>query len=316
TRQKLYTMQSFRAGIGYIWKEDIYKEHEFNLISINYVRPLLITDMYRDSAIENRTLLKAVEEQFILGTNYNYNYNQLVGKPTMSSGIYFNGNIDLSGNIAGLVSGADIKNNKPKTIFKARFSQYVRFESDMRYYIKLSETSVLANRFIAGLGLPYGNSLQLPYIKQFFVGGTNSIRAFRSRSIGPGRYIDTTISTFLPDQSGDIKLELNTEIRKKLFGIVHGALFIDAGNIWLFNEDSSKVGAKFSKNFLKELAIGGGVGLRFDISFLVIRLDLAIPFRKPWLVGKERWVIDEINFRSPAWRKQNIVWNLGIGYPF
>lgn len=315
-KQKLYLMQSFRTGWGYSWKENIYKEHQFNLVSINYVQPLLITDMYRDSAKENRTLLKAVEKQFILGTNYNYNYNQLVGKPTMSSGIYFNGNVDLSGNVAGLISGADAKNNKPKNILNAQFSQYVRFETDIRKYIKISETAVWANRFIAGMGLPYGNSLQLPYIKQFFVGGTNSIRAFRSRSIGPGSYVDTTITTFLPDQSGDIKLELNTELRVKLFSIVHGALFVDAGNIWLFNEDSLKKGAKFSKNFLKEFAVGGGVGLRFDVSFLVIRLDLAIPFRKPWLVDKERWVIDEINFRSPAWRKQNIVWNLGIGYPF
>lgn len=272
--------------------------------------------MYNDSAKGNPTLLKAIEKQFILGTNYNYNYNQLVGKPTMSSGIYFNGNIDLSGNIAGLLTGADAKNNKPKNILNAQFSQYARLEGDIRYYAKLSETLVWANRFIAGLDLPYGNSLQLPYIKQFFVGGTNSIRAFRSRSIGPGSYIDTTITTFLPDQSGDIKLELNTELRAKLFSIVHGAIFIDAGNIWLFNDDPLKQGAKFSKNFLKEIAVGGGVGLRFDVSFLVIRLDMAIPFRKPWLVDKERWVIDEINFRSPVWRKQNIVWNLGIGYPF
>ena len=240
----------------------------------------------------------------------------MVGKPAMSSGVYFNGNIDLSGNVAGLLTGADAKNNKPKTVFNAQFSQYVRFETDIRYYAKLSKTSVWANRFIAGLGLPYGNSLQLPYIKQFFVGGTNSVRAFRSRSIGPGSYVDTTITTFFPDQSGDIKLELNTELRVKLFSIVHGAIFVDAGNIWLFNDDPNKKGAKFSKNFLEEIAVGGGAGLRFDISFFVIRLDVAVPFRKPWLADKERWVIDQINFRSPAWRKENIVYNLGIGYPF
>ena len=316
TKQKLYTMQSFRAGWGYNWKENIYKEHQFNLVSINYVQPLVITDLYADSAKGNPTLLKAVEKQFILGTNYNYNYNQMVGKPTMSSGVYFNGNIDLSGNVAGLLTGADAKNNNPKTLFNAQFSQYVKFETDIRYYAKLSETAVWANRFIAGLGLPYGNSLQLPYIKQFFVGGTNSVRAFRSRSIGPGSYVDTTITTFLPDQSGDIKLELNTELRMKLFSIVHGAIFVDAGNIWLFNDDPNKKGAKFNKNFLGDLAVGGGVGLRFDVSFFVLRFDVAVPFRKPWLVGKDRWVIDQINLRSPAWRKENIVFNIGIGYPF
>ncbi len=167
-----------------------------------------------------------------------------------------------------------------------------------------------------GIGLPYGNSLQLPYIKQFFVGGTNSIRAFRSRSLGPGTYNDSTNTTFLPDQSGDIKLEMNTELRKKLFGIVHGAVFVDAGNIWLYNEDSLKSGAKFSKNFLKEIAIGGGVGLRFDISFLVIRFDIAMPLRKPWLPQGDRWVLNKIDFSSSAWRKENIIFNLGIGYPF
>lgn len=316
TKQKLYTMQSFRAGWGYNWKENIYKEHQFNLVSINYVQPLVVTDMYMDSARDNRTLLKAIEKQFIIGTNYNYNYNQLVGKPNMSGGWYLNGNVDLSGNVAGLLTGANAKDNKPKTLFNAQFSQYVKFETDIRRYIKVSKTAVWANRFIAGLGLPYGNSLQLPYVKQFFIGGTNSIRAFRSRSIGPGSYVDTTITTFLPDQSGDIKLELNTELRVKLFSIVHGAIFVDAGNIWLFNQDTSKVGAKFSNKFLSEFAVGGGVGLRFDVSFLVVRLDVAVPFRKPWLEGKERWVIDQINLRSPAWRRQNIVWNIGIGYPF
>jgi outer membrane protein assembly factor BamA len=315
-KQKLYTMQSFRAGWGYIWRENIYKEHQFNLVSINYVQPLLVTDLYRDSAKSNPTLLKAIEEQFILGTNYNYNYNGLAQKPPMSGGFYWNGNVDLSGNLAGLITGANIKENKPKNIFNARFSQYVRLESDLRYYMKTSPSSVWANRVIVGIGVPWGNSLQLPYIKQFFVGGTNSIRAFRSRSIGPGSYVDTTITTFLPDQSGDIKIELNTEWRKKLFGIVHGALFVDAGNIWLFKEDSLKPGAKFTKRFLDDFAVGAGAGLRFDISFLVIRLDVAFPLRKPWLEDKEKWVIDRINLLSPSWRKQNVVYNLGIGYPF
>lgn len=315
-RNKLYTMQSFRGGWSYIWKENIYKEHEFNLIDINYVHPFRITDMYLDSAAKNPGLLKAVEDQFILGTNYDYTYNSLVGKPLMSSGFYFQGNLDLSGNIAGLISGADARNNDQKYIFNTPFSQYIRLMGDVHYYIKLSETAVWANRLIAGWGIPYGNSLQLPYIKQFFVGGTNSIRAFRSRSLGPGRYVDTLNTTFLPDQSGDIKLEINTELRKKLFGIVHGAIFLDAGNVWLFNEDPNKPGGKFSKDFMGDLAVGGGVGLRFDVSFLVIRLDVAFPLRKPWLEGKERWVINQINLASPEWRKQNIVINLGIGYPF
>lgn len=310
-KQKLYSMQSFRAGIGYNWRESLQKEHELNVISINYVQPLNITDLYRDSSVGNPTLLKAVEKQFILGSNYNYNYNQLAGKPPMSGGIYFNGNADISGNIAGLFTGADAKNGKQKNIFNAPFAQYVRLETDLRYYLKISPRMVWASRLITGIGMPYGNSLQLPYIKQFFTGGTNSIRAFRSRSVGPGTYIDTLSTTFLPDQSGDIKLELNTELRAKLFGIVRGALFIDAGNIWLFRKDTLRPGGEFTGNFLKQLAVGGGLGLRFDVSFLVIRLDVAFPFRRPYPPYR-----NEIQFNEPAWRRQNIVYNIGIGYPF
>lgn len=314
-KQKLYTMQSYRGGIAYNWKESFRKEHQFNLVNIHYVQPLLITKLYEDSAANNRTLLKAIEKQFILGTSYNYNYDDVKGKPTLSPGMFFNGNVDLSGNIAGLVTGADVKGGKPKNIWNAQFSQYVRLESDLRYYFKVSPGMIWASRIITGLGIPYGNSTQLPYIKQFFVGGTNSIRAFRSRSVGPGTYRDTISTNFLPDQSGDIKLEINTELRARLVGIVHGAIFLDAGNIWLFREDSLKPGGKFNGDFLKQLAIGGGIGFRFDISFMVIRLDIAFPFRKPYPEGKE-WILNQVNFREPTWRKSNIVYNLGIGYPF
>jgi outer membrane protein insertion porin family len=315
-KQKLYFMQSFRASFGYDWKESLQKEHQFNPISITYVQPLVITQLYQDSAANNRILLKAVEKQFILGSNYNYNYNGLQGKPPLSGGTYFNGNVDISGNVAGLITGANAKNENPKTIFNAEFSQYVKLEGDFRKYIKLSPKSVWANRAIVGIGVPYGNSRELPYIKQFFVGGTNSIRAFRSRSLGPGTYRDTATTTFLPDESGDIKLELNTEYRVQLAGPLNGAVFVDAGNIWLFNNVDTLPGAKFSKDFLKELAVGAGVGFRFDISFLIIRLDVAFPLRKPWLPDGQRWVINQINFGDPAWRRENLVYNLGIGYPF
>jgi len=232
------------------------------------------------------------------------------------SGFYFRGGVDLSGNIAGLVSGANIKEGKPVSIAGAQFSQYVKFETDFRYYAKVSSSALWANRLILGLGLPWGNSLQLPYIKQFFVGGNNSIRAFRSRSLGPGSYQTPPSETFLPDQSGDIKIETNTELRMRLAGIVHGAIFVDAGNIWLYNENPLKPGAKFSSDFLKEMAVGTGVGLRFDVIYLVVRLDVAFPLRKPYLPEGDRWVINQIRLGSSDWRRDNIIFNLGIGYPF
>jgi outer membrane protein assembly factor BamA len=120
----------------------------------------------------------------------------------------------------------------------------------------------------------------------------------------------------LADQSGDIKLEFNTEFRFPIYRIVHGAFFADAGNIWLYNDDPNKKGAKFSKDFLHELAIGAGAGIRFDFTLLILRLDLAFPLRKPWLPAGNRWVVHDINFGSSEWRKNNLVFNLAIGYPF
>ena len=143
------------------------KEHELNPVSINYVQPLVITQEYKDSISSQPTLAKAVEKQFILGSNYNYNYNQLTGNNGLG-GLYFNGNVDLSGNIAGLITGADVNKGNPKYIFNAQFSQYVKLETDLRYYIHLSGKNVWANRVIVGFGYPYGNSSELPFVKAIF----------------------------------------------------------------------------------------------------------------------------------------------------
>jgi outer membrane protein assembly factor BamA len=312
-RNKLYTMNSFQASFGYVWKTDIKNEQKFNPIAITYVQPASVSDQYLDSVGKNAILGRAIAKQFILGATYNYNYSELQDN-IYKTGIYFNGNADVSGNIIGLITGASESN--PKNIFGAQFSQYIRLEADFRYYFKLAKWTVLANRIILGGSVPYGNSRSLPFVKQFFAGGNNSLRGFRSRSVGPGTYATDSVSTgFLPDQPGDMKLELNTELRTKLFSIVHGAIFIDAGNVWLSREDSLQ-GAGFSKSFLKELAVDAGVGLRFDASFLVLRLDLAFPLRKPFLPEGDRWVLDEIKFGSGAWRRQNLIFNIGIGYPF
>jgi outer membrane protein assembly factor BamA len=134
--------------------------------------------------------------------------------------------------------------------------------------------------------------------------------------VGPGSYNAVDSAGILPDQSGDIKLEMNAELRTKLFSIVHGAVFADAGNVWLYRNDPNQPGGQFSNRFLSELAVGAGLGLRFDISFLVLRLDFAVPLRKPWLPAGERWVIKQFDPGNATWRKDNIIFNLAIGYPF
>lgn len=316
-RRKLYALNSFRASAGYNWKENARKQHELYPFSVNYVQPLNVTPEYNALLADNPTLQKTIEKQFIIGSTYSFTFNNQL-ETARKNNMFFNGNLDLSGNILGLATGADYTTGDTVSIFGARFAQYIKLDGDYRYYFKLGRNSQIASRAIAGLGYPYGNSQELPFIKQFFVGGSNSVRAFRSRSVGPGSYLDpnSATNTFLPDQSGDIKIELNTEYRAKLAGVINGAVFIDAGNIWLFNENDQKPGARFSKEFLSELAVGTGVGLRFDLSFLILRTDLAFPVRKPYLPKGERWVLDQFNIADKQWRKENLVFNLAIGYPF
>ncbi|MBA2499597.1 MAG: BamA/TamA family outer membrane protein [Chitinophagaceae bacterium] len=319
-RSKLYTINSFNATYGYSWKESIIRQHELNPMSITYVQPIKVTDLYKQRAVTEPALQNVIDTQFILGSNYKYLWNQLQTGSPFQSGFYFDGLLDLSGNIAGLFNSGDLLQGKPSRIAGAIFSQYIKTQADFRYYLNLTKTSVLANRIVVGFGYPYGNSVSLPFIKQFFAGGNNSVRAFRSRSVGPGTYISPLVgaSTFLPDQAGDLKLELNTEYRAQISGFLHGALFVDAGNIWLYrqNPNAPKPGAVFSKDFMKELAVGAGAGLRFDFTVLVLRIDVAIPLRKPWLPAGERWVTNQIDFGNKDWRSENIIFNLAIGYPF
>jgi outer membrane protein insertion porin family len=313
-KAKLYTLNSFRFSYGYLWRESIVKQHEFNPISINYVQPFKVSDIYQKQMLQDATLAKAIEEQFVLGTTYQYTFNELLLPVQKTHSYYFNGLVDLSGNVAGLLTGASRENRKQ--LFNAYFSQYVKLEAEGRYYWKLLDNLTWANRLIMGYGLPYGNSTELPFIKQFFVGGNNSIRAFRSRSVGPGTYLPVNTTSILPDQAGDIKFEVNTELRPRISGPLYGAIFLDAGNVWLKSPDSitKKPGAQFTKDFIKQLGIGTGIGLRFDITLFVIRLDVAFPLHKPW--EDNPWVMNQIRFNEPRWRRQNIVYNLAIGYPF
>jgi outer membrane protein assembly factor BamA len=315
-RTNLYSLQTLKGSFGYLWKENARKEHQLNITEITYASPQNVTDLYKSQIEENRSLEKVIERQLIFGPTYTYTYTNTMEKRRKNT-FYYKAGIDFSGNIAGLVSGSNIKKGDTTKVLGVPFSQFVKIENEFRHFYKLGKNSQIASRIIAGGGFAYGNSNEMPFIKQFFIGGTNSIRAFRARSLGPGTFDGSTdTSSFLADQSGDVKLEFSTEYRAKIYSVVNGALFLDAGNIWLLNSNSEKPGSKFSKDFLNELAVGVGAGLRFDFSFLVLRTDLAFPIRKPYLPTGDRWVLDKVNVGNGGWRKENLVFNLAIGYPF
>jgi outer membrane protein assembly factor BamA len=160
-----------------------------------------------------------------------------------------------------------------------------------------------------GIGIPYGNSKAVPFERQYFAGGANDIRAWQLRSLGPGSYADT--SQFL-NETADIKLEANAEYRFKLFWILEGAVFIDAGNIWSFNNDPARPGAQFQfKKFYKDIAVGTGTGFRFDLKFVIARVDFGMKLRDPLLKGTSPWI-----FLNGPYKREDFTILLGIGYPF
>jgi outer membrane protein assembly factor BamA len=317
-----YTLNAFKGEFGYNFKENIYKEHNFNPISISYISTAFPSDHVRDSLYDANPLLRTtLEKQFIIGSNYNFTYtNQM--EDSRRNNTYFYGGLETGGNVWGAFVP---KNDEGKrTLFNVPLSQFIRVEADLRDYYKINKNLIWANRLNLGYGYAYGQSTSLPFVRQFFAGGSNDIRAFPARTLGPGTY-KVPDNAIFADQGGDIKLMLNSELRFKIVSVLYGALFVDAGNIWLRKEDlgepgkpeTARLGSGFKlKNAFNELAVGTGAGLRVDATIFVIRLDVAFPVRKPYLPEGQRWVFDDIAFGNKDWRKQNLIFNIGIGYPF
>jgi outer membrane protein assembly factor BamA len=317
-----YTLHAFKGQYGYNFKENLYKEHNFNPISISYISTSFPDTATKEKIYEQNPLLRTtLESQFIIGSNYNFTYtNQM--EDSRRNNTYFFGGLETGGNVWGLFTPKD--ENGQRSIFNRPLTQFIRAEADLRDYYKITRNLIWANRLNLGYGYAYGNSTSLPFVKQFFAGGSNDIRAFPARTLGPGTYKVPDDAIFA-DQGGDIKLMLNSELRFKIVSVLYGALFVDAGNIWLRKEDlgepgkpeTARLGSGFKlKNAFNELAVGTGAGLRVDVSIFVVRLDVAFPVRKPYLPEGQRWVFDDIAFGSKDWRKQNLIFNIGIGYPF
>ncbi|MDN3587216.1 BamA/TamA family outer membrane protein [Pedobacter aquatilis] len=309
-----YTLNAFKGEFGYNFKENQYKEHNLNPISLSYISTRFPSDTTRTRLFtENPLLRSTLENQFIIGSNYNFTYtNQM--ETNRRNNTYFFGGIETGGNVWGLFTPTNSLGQK--TLFNTPLTQFVRLEADLRDYYKINRNVTWANRLNVGYGYAYGNSTSLPFVRQFFAGGSNDIRAFPARTLGPGTF-KVADNALFADQGGDVKLMLNSELRFKLVSVLYGALFVDAGNVWLRKEDPLRPGSEFKlKNTLNELAVGTGAGLRVDATIFVVRLDVAFPVRKPYLPEGQRWVFDDISFGNKDWRRQNLIFNIGIGYPF
>ena len=309
-RRPKYDRYITNLSFGYDWNESATKKHILFPLDINLVKvnPSPEFDSILNK-LEDERLKNQFTDHLILAAKYSFIYNnQQISK--LKNFLYFRGNLETSGNILRLtdrIVNAPKNENGNYSLFNIRYAQYIRADIDLRYYILLSEESRVATRLLLGIGVPYGNSDALPFEKGFYGGGANGMRAWRFRSLGPGSYINDDTDF---DRMGDIKMEANVEYRFPIYDFLKGAFFVDIGNIWLLDKDPSFPGGQFQfSNFAREMAIGGGFGLRFDFGFFLFRIDGAVPFRDPSQPAGDRWVFNKIKF-------DKINWNFGIGYPF
>jgi hypothetical protein len=282
--------------------------HQFNPLTLEYDYMKNVTDSFRTVMNDNPYLLISMQDQFIPKSSYTYTYTS---PKTLKSPIYWRTTVSESANLLslGYVLAGKKWSDKEKNMFKNPYAQFFKIETDYVKTWALSEHSQLLGHVSGGVIYAYGNSTNAPYSEQFYVGGANSVRAFTVRSIGPGSYYTDKKGLSYIDQTGDIKFLANLEYRSRIFGDLYGAAFLDAGNIWAMHDDYRE-GAKFKfSNALDELAVGTGVGIRYDLGFFVLRIDWGIGLHLPYDTGHSGWY----NIQS---FKDGQSIHLAIGYPF
>lgn len=311
-----YSRGTFNATFGYRWRQNM-GEHVFNPIEISTIQMGNLSERFEKALQEyrenkNYRLYYQYSDHFILTPRYRFLYNdQRQGEIRDFNRLKVE--IEVAGSllygIAYAIHGKQPQNAGYK-LFNLPFSQYTRAEVDYSHHFTFGEKTSLVLRTDLGVGYSYGNSKSMPYEKAFFAGGNNSLRAWPLYQLGPGGYAHPK-GTADFERLGDILMVFNIEQRFPIVGGLRGAVFLDAGNIWLFRTNENYPKGVFSlKRFYKEFALGTGIGLRYDFKFFLIRMDIGIPLRDPSLAGtKDSWVIKDFKLKD-------LIFNFGIGYPF
>lgn len=337
-RINLYNLQTIGVSYGYEWYNDKFR-HIFTPLSFTYVLPSNLSDSFNTILQQSPRFRQSFSNQFIMGQEYTFSYtNQNLNVGKYKNFFYFRGNVFLSGNLLYAFTSIKQKGNElPYKLGGINFSQFARFEVEPRYFFNFRRGQAFSLRMFAGIGIPYGNSTYrdtavMPYFKQFFVGGPNSLRGWGFRRLGPGGFDTYSENRNNLDQTADMKFEFNAEYRFNIYKTFKGALFTDIGNIWLIKEDPSrKLGHFDARRFMKELAWDVGFGLRMDLNFFVVRFDVGIALYDPAFEEGNRWTFNKINndaeliYKQP--RGKELGWykfqfrdfvglNFAIGYPF
>ena len=310
-RARFFNMLSFGGNVTYDFRKSRTWKHTITPFQLTFNTLMSTTERFDSITATNPSLALSLGDQFIPSMNYTFTYDNARLKRDYQ--LWWENSITSAGNVTSLLYAALGKDfrEKNKKLLGTPFAQFMKFTSEIRTLFKVGEKQHIAARLMGGVLWSYGNQTIAPYSEQFYIGGANSLRAFTVRSLGPGTYNpgENTKYGYL-DQTGDIKLEANVEYRFPIFGDLYGATFLDAGNVWLMRKDESRPGGELTlKNFAKSIALNTGVGIRYDLTFLVIRLDMGIALHVPYETGKSGY------YNIPKF-KDGLGLHFAIGYPF
>lgn len=315
-RAKYFKMLSFGGTVSYSFQPKRSMKHSVTPLNLAFNTLQNRTEEFNQIAAQNPMLFYSLNDQFIPSQSYTLTYDNSFRK--RKNRVWWENSLTSAGNITSLIYAAFGQKftEKDKKLLGTPFAQFLKYSSEIRNTIWFNDMHQLAFRAMGGIIWSYGNKTIAPYTEQFYVGGANSIRAFTIRSIGPGRYQPSADNTYsYVDQTGDIKLEANMEYRFRILskfagGNLNGAIFLDAGNVWLLRDDPARPDAQFTFNhFFDSIALGTGAGIRYDLDFLVLRLDLGIALHVPYDTEKKGY------YNIPRF-KDGLGLHFAIGYPF
>ncbi len=307
-RSKFFNMVSMGISANYHWYKRETAQHDLTLLNLDFDRLNHTTASFDSIMTANPALYVSMRNQFVPSMSYTFTYQS---RSWRTNPWWVQLSVKEAGNITSAIyaiAGQSF-NKRNKELLGNPFAQYIKFTAEAHKLFKFTPNINVATRVFAGIIYSYGNSYSAPYADQFYVGGANSIRAFTVRSIGPGAFRPTSSKYSYMDQTGDVKLEANAELRARLFGDLHGALFLDAGNVWTLRQDAQRPGSQITLSTLKNIALGTGVGLRYDLDFLVIRFDVGIGLHAPYKTSKS-------GFYNIERFKDGLGLHFAIGYPF
>lgn len=313
-RPSLYNLQSFGLSMIYDFQPEEGIQHHIQPIGLTFSLLSNSSERFNNLIKNNPSLGLSYRDQFIPQMGYSFIYDNLLGRHSIHH-LWMRYSVSEAGNIInGIMSLSGKKYNDQKKLFKVPFAQFIKGTAEIRYTYKIDFNQSLASRFATGAIFSFGNSTISPFMEEFYVGGANSIRAFTVRSVGPGKFSPNNGPYSFMDQVGDFKLEGNIEYRARLKGRLQVALFLDAGNVWLIRKERKRIGASLTeltntKDFINQIAIGTGAGIRYDLDYIVVRFDVGIGLHIPYDTGIHHW------YNIPKF-KDSLGFHLAVGYPF